>query len=286
LNIGPVAIELIRTIGKGVIPRRYHAALLRAYFSVKLWWIPTLLYLGNSVSCPVCDGRFRAFRIVHAEQAVNARCPRCRASERHRMLWLYLRDRTNLFSDHLRFLHFAPEISFKRKLSLCANLRYVAVDLSTTGVTVSADAMLLPFRDGKFDAVLCSHVLEHVADDRRAMGEILRVLKPGGWAVLHVPIDSRRETTYEDPSIVEPEERARHFGQSDHVRWYGRDFQERLERAGFVVRREAFASGLGEAVVRRYRLMEDDDIYFCTKPGDEAAPSLDDWNAVGRNSIG
>ena len=110
------------------------------------------------------------------------------------------------------------------------------------------------------------HVLEHVIDDRKAMGELFRVLRPDGWAILQSPIDSQRDTTFEDPKIVSPQDRERAFGQKDHVRIYGRDYQERLEQAGFSVTVESYAKELGADIADKYSLIEDEGVYYCAKP--------------------
>jgi SAM-dependent methyltransferase len=202
----------------------------------------------------------------------QARCPRCGSLERHRLLWIYLRERTRLFSSSMSLLHFAPEYSFQRRLSAVEGLRYVTADLDSPLAMHSVDIMDMPFESSSFDAVICSHVLEHVEDDRRALAEIRRVLRPGGWALLMTPIDGRRASTLEDPSVTSPEERHRVFGQSDHVRLYGRDFGERVAQAGFAVRVDRHIERLDDESVARYGLRRnddeafgDEDIYFCVK---------------------
>ena len=132
---------------------------------------------------------------------------------------------------------------------------------------VHMDITDIRFPDESFDVIYASHVLEHVDDDRRAIRELHRVLRTGGWAVLPVPIHGKE--TREDPSVTDPEERQRLFGQSDHVRKYGRDgeYERRLRGSGFDVTVEGFVRELGPESVRRYRLDPADDIYVCTKPG-------------------
>jgi SAM-dependent methyltransferase len=141
----------------------------------------------------------------------------------------------------LRVLHFAPERILGERLSLCPNIEYIAADLKPSSYTVGGvivekvDVTQIPFPASSFDVVLCNHVLEHVPDDILALREIFRVLQPGGWAVLQIPMDPKRERTYEDFSITSEEDRQRAFGQKDHVRWYGRDYRERLRGVGFEV---------------------------------------------------
>jgi predicted SAM-dependent methyltransferase len=151
-------------------------------------------------------------------------------------------------------LHFAPEKRLEQRLAAQPNLDYVSTDLDRPRAMVKADITALPFPDESFDVILCSHVLEHVIDDRQAMAELFRVLKPSGWAVLQVPISRRRSETFEDPTIVAPRDRERLYGQADHVRIYGRDFTARVREAGFTVREEDYGRELGEARARRYGL--------------------------------
>jgi SAM-dependent methyltransferase len=229
----------------------------------------SLLYRGNKVECPVCGGSFRRFApTIRPAGPIrrNARCPGCGARDRHRYLWLYLQNRTSLFHDRLRVLHVAPERILERKLKTLPNLEYVSGDLDRPRATVKMDVTDIPFRDGEFDAILCSHVLEHVADDRKAMAELHRVLKPGGWAIILVPIKSSRSETFEDAGVTSPLERERLFGQADHVRIYGRDFKDRLEAAGFSVKHEDYARELGEDLARRYGLRRRSDFYLSVKP--------------------
>lgn len=196
----------------------------------------------------------------------NARCPSCGARDRHRLLWHFLENKTNLLSDRLRILHFAPERALEKKLKRRPNLDYVSTDLDRPRAMVKADITDLPWSDDSFDVILYSHVLEHVVADRKAMSELYRVLKPGGWAVVLVPIDFRRTETFEDPTIVEPRDRERVFGQADHVRIYGRDFKARLERAGFTVTTEDYQRELGEARARRYGLRpRKPELHLCIK---------------------
>lgn len=146
------------------------------------------------------------------------------------------------------------------------NLDYISADLNRSSAMVQMDVCDIPYEDNHFDVILCSHVLEHIADDQRAMGELFRVLKPGGWAILQSPVDSGRARTFEDPNIVTPEDRERVFGHSDHVRIYGHDYKDRLDQAGFTVQLDEYGRDLGAEAIRRYSLRKDAEIYLCTKP--------------------
>lgn len=163
----------------------------------------------------------------------NARCPGCDSLERHRLLWVgmeYLQTQ-GTFGKGGRLLHIAPESCLSKELS--KNYEYVSVDMYAPEVQTKADITALCFPDECFDAIICNHVLEHVPDDRKAISELYRVLKHGGWGSIQVPI--KGGITLEDRAVVDPAERERLYGQSDHVRQYGADFNDRLRCAGFSV---------------------------------------------------
>jgi SAM-dependent methyltransferase len=143
--------------------------------------------------------------------------------------------------------------------------RYVSADLSSPDVMVRLDIVRSPFCDGSFDAIICNHVLEHVPDDRAAMRELLRLLKPGGWALLQVPIGLSLAETFEDPTITTPEAREAAFGQRDHVRIYANDYEQRLESAGFRVDVQSFAAELARVEAARYGLDTREKLYVCRK---------------------
>jgi glycosyltransferase involved in cell wall biosynthesis/SAM-dependent methyltransferase len=185
--------------------------------------------------CPVCRSRHTSFRAFGKPQRPDALCPGCNSLERHRALWLFLERYTDFFSSsRLRLLHFAPEACFEPRFRQLVGKGYVTVDLLDPRADVRADITNLQFPDASFDVLLCSHVLEHVPDDRKAMQELYRVLDKNGIAIIMVPL--RGKITQEDLSITDPEERTRRYGQADHVRYYGMDIVERLQGAGFIVR--------------------------------------------------
>ena len=230
-------------------------------------WI-RLRHRGDEVECPCCEKTWAAF--VADWNRPDAICPGCGVHERHRALWLYLRDRVRLGEEadgeRLELLHFAPEHGLRERLAALSQVRLVTADLYPTGVDVQADITALPFGDASFDAVLCSHVLEHVADDRAAMAEIARVLRPSGWALVLVPLDLAREETYEDPSITTPEDREQAFWQHDHERLYALDIAARLEKAGLAVRTERVVDHLPPGAAGRYGLSADETVFHCTRP--------------------
>lgn len=185
-------------------------------------------------TCPLCQYSANAFEPFGVNPRPDARCPQCGSLERTRLLWLTLERTSGLAERKVRLLHFAPELTLQKALRSMTNVSYVSADLEKHRADVVADLTKgTPFPDGSFDAVVCSHVLEHVDDDHVALREIGRLLAPGGKGYLMVPLDSKLAQTIEDPSVTDPEERLRLFGQTDHVRRYGLDFGRRLSQAGF-----------------------------------------------------
>jgi len=236
-------------------------------------------YRGSRYLCPCCGGHFRKFLDAGSKQRANALCPRCGSRERHRMLWLFLSRETPLVAKvdaaaapKLRVLHFAPEPQFQARLAAQPHLDYVSADLNSPFAMQHADITQIPYPDASFDAVLCNHVLEHVPDDGKALRELFRVLRSGGFAVLQHPIAQSLAQTYEDPNITEPAARARAFGQTDHVRVYGRDFGDRVHAAGFSVEWIDYAAALGPAACELHALKERQRICYCTKPAQAGVP--------------
>ena len=193
-----------------------------------------IAYRGTGRWCPLCDTQSRRFRPFGVEyRRDEAMCVHCGSLERHRLVWLFLTRRTDLFSlPAKRMLHIAPEACESRIKDQVGD-GYVSADLSDPDVDVRLDLTNIPYPDASFDVVYCSHVLEHVPDDRRAMREFRRVLAPKGFAIVVVPITALE--TFEDPTITDPRDRLLAFGQADHVRRYGPDFRKRLKEAGFAV---------------------------------------------------
>lgn len=197
-----------------------------------------LKYRGTRYYCPTCQSEistFKDFGFGKDSPTPNILCPVCGSLPRHRLDYLFFQRQTNLFDGSpKRMLHVAPEEIFKLRFTAIGNLDYVTADLYGTFVTVQMDVTDIPFPDDSFNVIYCSHVLEHVPNDRQALSELHRVLKPGGWAVLQVPINA--EKTFEDPSATSAFDRELLFGQHDHVRRCGLDYEVRIQEAGFRTR--------------------------------------------------
>jgi len=228
------------------------------------------LYLGRAHYCPLCRSHLRCLRTGGTIPRPNAQCPVCGSFERHRLDWLYLTRRTNLLDGApRRMLHIAPERSLAARFRTLPGLDYLSAGLTSPPGQLRMDITRLGFGSGTFDVIYCSHVLEHISEDRHALHELHRVLAPGGWALLKVPIDG--ETTREDRSITEPEERLQLYGHPGHVRSYGLDFSKRIAEAGFRVS-VTRASELLAANERALCAIPDDDqcVFYCQKQKTEA----------------
>jgi SAM-dependent methyltransferase len=220
---------------------------------------------GDAVVCPVCGHSFSVFK--DASNRPRALCWRCGSAERHRALWLYLERQPQLLVGAKSLLHFAPEWCLEQRFRRVPDLRYVTTDLDPAKGELQLDITRLALDDGAFGAIICSHVLEHVEDDAAAMRELYRVVAPGGWVIVMVPLDVSSIRTHEDPVFRTPEQREREYWQHDHVRLYAPDIADRLRVPGFEVETERLAVNLGAAEAARYGLLEDDLIFLCRRRG-------------------
>ncbi|MGB5553362.1 MAG: methyltransferase domain-containing protein [Flavobacteriaceae bacterium] len=217
--------------------------------------ILAVFYSGNKYTDPI-DGRsFRSFLPYGYESPrENVLSPSTLSLERHRLLWLYLKNKTNFFTAPLKVLHFAPEQAFYKRFRKLSHLDYTTTDLDSPLADVAADICNLPFDDNTYDVILCNHVLEHIPDDTKAMQELFRIMKPGGWGIFQIPQDLKREKTFEDNAIIDKKERAKIFGQYDHVRIYGRDYFDKLRTIGFQVEAVDYTADLSSEEIEKYRL--------------------------------
>jgi SAM-dependent methyltransferase len=221
---------------------------------------------GTKYTDPIDGKSFRTFLPYgYGKQRKNALSPSTLSLERHRLLWLYLQNETNFFSASKKVLHIAPEQCFLNRFKKLENLAYTTADLYSPIADVKADICNLPFKANRFDVVFCNHVLEHIEDDKKAMSELFRVLKPNGLGIFQIPQDLERATTYENASITTPKERAEHFGQYDHVRVYGRDYFDKLRSVGFKVTEVNYSKELSKQEVEKYCLVNGEILPVCTK---------------------
>ncbi|REC44053.1 class I SAM-dependent methyltransferase [Chryseobacterium pennipullorum] len=225
-------------------------------------WARPLIYQffkGDQFYDPI-DGRSysKFLPYGYGKQRENALSPGTLSLERHRQMWLYLQNETDFFIKTYKVLHIAPEQEFLRKFKRMSNLNYISADLYSPIVDVKADILDLPFEDESFDIIFCNHVLEHIEDDAKAMSELYRVMKPGGWGILQVPMKNSLERTYEDFTIKDPRERQKHFGQYDHVRWYGMDYFDRLRKAGFEAEANFYSKKFSDEEIRKYGLRQNE----------------------------
>ncbi len=228
---------------------------------------------GNYVFCSCCKTNLVTFFPYGTVARSNAYCPICSSLERHRLTWIFL-DNEKLLSknEKINVLHVAPEPALFRNLidlSQKNKIVYTPCDKFEEGyvypkMTKNYDLTDLPEKDNTFDLVLCSHVLEHIPDDNKALEEIYRVLKPHGKALLLVPLDQKLEKTYEDWTLSSPEERLKAFGQTDHVRMYGTDFDDKIKNIGFEVVQFSSKNFTSDEQFK-YGLLEEDILFCATK---------------------
>lgn len=220
------------------------------------------IFAGQNYYCPICDSHIKNFLTLH--RSYHLYCPVCRSLQRYRLVWLFFNSRfARLGETRESMLHIAPEPALAWRFRQVSGLEYLSADLYNSKAMVRMDVSDIQYPEASFDIIYCSHVLEHVPDDRRALREFYRVLRPGGYAVLIVPILSSE--TFEDASITTPEERQRVYGQHDHLRSYGPDFKERVEQAGFKVLRLEVGDLADAAQAQEMGLGDAEVIFYCKK---------------------
>jgi len=255
-------MRVIISLVTRIIPRHYLHHVSHFFLQ-----IISLFYRGKNFEDPITGITYRKLLPYgRLNSRKNALCPNSMSLERHRLIWLYLKEKTNFFYDNIKFLHIAPEYCFIKRFKKLKNIEYVTGDLISPWADVKMDIHDIPFNNDEFDVIMCNHVLEHVENDNKAMSEFFRVMKPGGWGIFQVPIDMNREETFDDPSITDPKEREKHYWQNDHVRLYGKDYGKKLASIGFDVIEDNYLKTLDITLVKRYALPENEIIYLCKKP--------------------
>ena len=223
---------------------------------------------GNTYTDPIDEKSFRKFLPYgYGKQRKNALSPSTLSLERHRLMWLFLKNDTTFFTSKtkLKVLHIAPEQCFLDIVKKQQNLTYTTSDLESPIADVKADICDLPFKDNSFDVVFCNHVLEHITDDKKAMQELFRVMKKGGFGIFQIPQDMSREKTFEDNSIIDKKERTEIFGQYDHVRVYGKDYFNKLRSVGFKVDEIDYTKKITTEKLERFCLMKNEILPVCYK---------------------
>jgi SAM-dependent methyltransferase len=228
--------------------------------------ILSLFLRGDKFTDPIDGKSFNTFLPYgYNNLRENALSPSTFSLERHRLLWLYLKNETDFFSREIKLLHFAPEQAFYKKFKKLSNIDYDTIDLDSPIAKIKADICDLPIKDNTYDFILCNHVLEHVLEDKKAINELYRVLKKDGIGIFQVPIDMKRKKTFQDNSITDKKERNKIFGQYDHVRVYGVDYFIKLKNAGFKVEEIDYTRSLSNAEIQRYSIAKGEIIPVCTK---------------------
>ena len=254
-------MKLLISIATRIIPRHYLQHV--SHFFLRIF---SLFLRGNKFEDPINGKTYRKLlpygRLKPRENAI---APDSLSLERHRLMWLFLKNKTNFFTDNLKFLHIAPEYCFIKIFKGMKNLDYLTADLISPWADVKMDVHNIPFEENTFDVVICNHVLEHVDDADKVMKEFYRVMKPGGWGIFQVPIDYNNSVTIEDRSVTDPRERERIYWQSDHLRLFGRDYGDKLTAAGFKVTESNFINEIDPKLVERYALDKNEIVYYCQK---------------------
>jgi SAM-dependent methyltransferase len=229
---------------KTIVPGKFIPAVKKTAYSIR-----SIYFSGKQYTCPFCIGNFRQMlpfglkmpvlkekEVIGGGYRENCLCPKCNSSDRERLVFLYLMLRTILLFSNISLLHMAPEVNLGKMFKQKFNIKYLSGDLDSPLAMMKMDLTLAPLLSETFDLVVCNHVLEHIRDDHKAMSEIYRVLKPGGIAILQVPVSRILYKSIEELSDISESEKLEHFGQRDHVRIYAaRDYITRLENAGFSI---------------------------------------------------
>lgn len=245
------------------IPRPFLIRLSYLVRPIIAWWLK-----GNQFTDPIDGKSFRKLLPYgYQTQRKNALSPSTLSLERHRLMWLFLKDETNFFTskEKLKVLHIAPEQCFLKIFKKQKNLDYLTADLESPIADVKADICNLPFQNNSFDVVFCNHVLEHITNDTKAMQELYRVMKVGGFGIFQIPQNIHSKETFEDDTITDPKERAKIFGQYDHVRVYGLDYFDKLRSIGFKVDEIDYTKKIASSLIKKFALMKGEILPVCYK---------------------
>jgi SAM-dependent methyltransferase len=269
-----IMVLFIGKILKKILPYKLFSVLKDAFR-----YLDSFRYLGDRHECPFCGGRFRKFlpsgfnfpvlkekQVIGGGYRLNGNCPRCFSGDRERLIYQYLKkSKSEIFIRNIKVLHVAPEKNLSSMLKVCPNIDYISADLKSPLADLQMDITDINQDNNTYDVILCSHVLEHIPNDIKAMRELYRVLKQDGFAILQVPISYKIEKTFEDPAIINPKAREKAFGQHNHVRIYGKDYALRLGEAGFTVNIIECTDEFDPSQILKYGLLKDEKIFLCSK---------------------
>jgi len=252
---------MMRQLAKRLVPRSLRWQLRKAFMDFRGWQ-----YRGDAVTCPCCQKSYAQFMPMTegTHQREGVVCPGCAVVERHRLLMLWLKEKSTLYTQPHKVLYFAPEYSMQKHLQSLSNVDYLSTDIDSTLAMQEFDIMDIPHPDNTFSMIFCSHVLAHVRDDQQALHELYRILKPGGQLIiLDRPDDI--PTTIEDPNITSVAERTKLYLQHDRWRRYGQDYVQRIEQHGFKVTIDDYATQLSDVQVKQYVIDRSEMVYICEK---------------------
>lgn len=253
-------MQILKSIYKEVLRERTRNNIYFFLFKLR-----AIRYRGNTMTCNCCEKSFTRFLSFGHVKRENAACPNCLSLERTRLLLFYLQKETTFFSEHLKVLHFAPERILEKRFVKLKNLSYLTVDINPERAMEKADIMDLHFKDNTFDVLFCSHILMMISDEKKALRELFRVLKPGGFALIQTRTNTGYKNTFTDPKAITDEQRRIAYGESELYRVFGDDFADYVSSFGFNVQSIPYGKILGEDVVRKYGLGNNEIIFRCTK---------------------
>jgi len=266
-------VKKIKNFIKKIIPRVYYTKISSVYHYLRL-----LSCYGFKYQCIFCNGHFRRLLPTGLENETAlsiigggyryALCPKCHSTDRERLIYWYIANKTNILNSQnsIKLLHIAPEKNLKKVFRNSNKIQYIDGDLNLLAADKKIDITDINFEDIFFDVIICSHVLEHIVDNRKVTYELFRVLRPEGFAILQVPISKKAKETFEDFTITTPEGREKYFGQKDHIRIYSKDYKNRFESVDFKLDLYGIKNDLTIKEIKILGLNQEEILYICKKP--------------------